>query len=137
MEYGYQQHFEAGVRKRKLALFNKDPHCHWCGCLTTIDHPANIKGHPPKNMATVDHLVSRYNLSRWEKPPTNEERTVLACFECNQKRGIEETKQLSIEEIRARGRGFKFKPYGLTVNPPTPLSNLIPLDNITITSQPT
>lgn len=61
-------------------------------------------------MATIDHLISRYDPRRWLHTATNEQRKVLACFECNQKRQKEETAQLTQEEIVARSRGVTFKP---------------------------
>ena len=61
-------------------------------------------------MATVDHLISRYDPRRWLHTATNEQRKVLACFECNQRRQKEETAQLTEAEIQARSRGVTFKP---------------------------
>jgi hypothetical protein len=61
-------------------------------------------------MATVDDLISRYDPRRWLHTATNEQRKVLACFECNQKRQKEETSQRTQEEILARSRGITFKP---------------------------
>jgi len=61
-------------------------------------------------MATVDHLISRYDPRRWLRTPTNEQRKVLACFECNQRRQKKETAQLSEAEKLARSLGIVFKP---------------------------
>ena len=61
-------------------------------------------------MATVDHLISRYDPRRWLHTRNNEQRKVLACFECNQRRQVEETKMLTEKERSDRSRGIVFKP---------------------------
>ena len=44
----------------------------------------------PANFATVDHLYDRLTYpDRHETPPLQEERTVLACRACNQRRNRE------------------------------------------------
>jgi hypothetical protein len=57
-------------------------------------------------MATIDHVVSRYNPLRWVKRKPDEIRKVLACFECNNRRASEEMAQLTKEELFKRGQGF-------------------------------
>ena len=59
-------------------------------------------------MATIDHVISRYNPERWVKRKPDEVRKVLACFECNTNRSNEETARLSKEELYKRGQGFSF-----------------------------
>jgi len=110
-------------RKQKLRLYNENPHCHWCGCLTILTNEAHIKMPDPK-MATVDHLISRYDPRRWLHTAANEQRKVLACFECNQRRQKEETDQLSKEEILARSRGVLFKPNKSLPSPVRTLEQL-------------
>lgn len=61
-------------------------------------------------MATVDHLISRYNPERWVRAKTNERRKVLACYECNQRRSEEETKKLHPIELQKRGQGYSLNP---------------------------
>lgn len=63
-------------------------------------------------MATLDHLHSRFNLTRWVKRKPGEVRRVLACYECNQKRAIQEASLLSKEEIDRRAKGFAYNPNG-------------------------
>jgi len=72
-------------------------------------------------MATIDHLISRYDPRRWLRTPTNEQKKVLACFECNQRRQREETANLSKTEKLARSLGIVFKPKN---NLPTTLEKL-------------
>lgn len=98
------------IKKRKIGLWTKDPHCHWCGQLTVIYDYESIHHKPmPDNCATLDHLRSRLNPSRYEKAGPNEERTVLACFRCNTDRGIQEEQALTKEELRQRSRDGHMK----------------------------
>lgn len=63
---------------QRMKLFNEDPHCFWCGCLTTFDF-SNPK---LTTLATVDHLYSRQHPARSRRKHMK----VLACFACNQRR---------------------------------------------------
>ena len=69
-----------------------------------------IVGEANPRMATIDHLISRYDPRRWLREETNKQRKVLACFECNQKRDREETSKLSVEEKKARSWKLTFRP---------------------------
>ena len=100
------------LRTKKLKLWNSNPHCFWCGCLTILTNDAQQKGNPDPRMATVDHLYSRYNPMRWTRPKPGELRLVLACVECNSKRQVAETKALSQDEIIKRGQGYCLNPKG-------------------------
>lgn len=63
---------------QRKKLFSLDPHCFWCGCLTTLDY-----SNPQlTTLATVDHLYSRWHPARSRRKHTK----VLACFACNQRR---------------------------------------------------
>lgn len=66
-------------------------------------------------MATIDHLHSRLNLTRWVKRKPGEIRRVLACYECNQQRALKEAETLSAEEINRRSKGYAFNPKGKPV----------------------
>ncbi len=68
-------------------------------------------------MATIDHLVSRYNPERWVKAKPGENRKVLACFQCNNERASEETKKLHPLELYRRGQGYSLNPRGNPVAP--------------------
>ena len=63
-------------------------------------------------MATIDHVVSRYCISRWILKKKGQKRKVLACYECNHKRSVQETLGLSRAEILKRSKGFSFSPRG-------------------------
>jgi hypothetical protein len=94
-------------RSLKLKLHALDPRCHWCGRETILTNDANLKKKTTSPlMATIDHVVSRYNPLRWVKRQPDEVRKVLACFECNNRRASEEMAQLSREELFKRGQGF-------------------------------
>ena len=83
--------------------------CHWCGRETKLLNIPEIKGPAPADMATIDHLISRYSPERWVKRGNAK---VLACYECNSKRANEETMSLSKEELKRRGQGFSLNPRG-------------------------
>lgn len=97
-------------RAFKLHLWEKNPHCHWCGELTELTNCPD--GKIPNNAATIDHLYSRYDVRRWVKRKPGEVKKVLACYACNQRRSIEETARLSKEEIFMRSQGFSLNPTG-------------------------
>jgi hypothetical protein len=63
-------------------------------------------------MATIDHIVSRYNVRRWVQKRKNQRRKVLACYECNHNRSVQETLCLSRFEVLKRSRGFSLSPRG-------------------------
>lgn len=77
--------------RRRDNLLKRGNTCFWCGVTvvyTRVD--AWPKGKMPVNFATVDHLYDRLTYpDRHETPPLQEERTVLACRACNQRRNRE------------------------------------------------
>lgn len=97
-------------RAVKVWLWKRNPHCHWCGCLTQLTNCPD--GKIPADAATIDHLYSRLDLRRWLKRKRGEVKKVLACYDCNQRRSIEETARLSREEILKRSQGFSLNPIG-------------------------
>ena len=99
-------------RTLKLELWQKDDKCHWCKRHTILTHEPNLRGKPNPLMATIDHVVSRYCISRWILKKKGQKRKVLACYECNHKRSVQETLGLSRAEILKRSKGFSFSPRG-------------------------
>jgi hypothetical protein len=98
----------------KLKLYKENPLCYYCGRLMIL---TNIKTIPsgqtlPANAATIEHLRSRYSPYRWIKKKRGERRKVLACYECNHNRSIQETLSLSRKEILERSKGFSLSPRG-------------------------
>ena len=72
------------LRKRRQTLwlqFNK--RCYWCDCETVF--PESGCDNLPKadNLATVEHLRSKFHKERYEPNHNNEQRLVLACLACN------------------------------------------------------
>lgn len=99
-------------RTLKLELFKADPHCHWCKRVTKLICQPFIRGHADPLMATIDHVVSRYHPHRWVKKKKNHRRKVLACYECNHSRSVQETLSLSRAEVLERSKGFSLSPRG-------------------------
>ncbi len=97
-------------RTEKVKMWNDNPHCFWCKCLTQLTN--NSDGKVPHNAATIDHLYSRYDPRRWVKRKPGQIKKVLSCHTCNQHRGYQETKRLSKEEILRRSQGFSLNPIG-------------------------
>jgi len=105
-------HLFMSNRTVKIALWNKDPRCHWCKRPTILTNLPYIKGSPDPRMATIDHVVSRYHAQRWVKKQPREKRRVLACYECNHNRSTQETLNIPREEIMKRSQGFSLSPKG-------------------------
>lgn len=93
-------------RKRRLKLWNKDPHCYYCGRLTVERSKDDQRkpGELPDKQATLEHLRSRLDPTRQEPCIDNNERTVLACRECNETKAAEEELLLSKEELWERSK---------------------------------
>ena len=91
-------------RKRKLKLFEQNPHCHYCGVLTVLTEAGVEEYKDNPNHATIDHVYSRFDLRRWVC--NNEERYVLSCRKCNNDRQAREFDLLPNLERWARGKGF-------------------------------
>jgi hypothetical protein len=91
----------ARIRRRRCALFEQQGGlCYWCKGEAVLMDGQNFHGvGQPKNLATLDHLRDRYDPTRRE-PSNGEPRYVMACYDCNQKRGYERTMQQSIEVRR-------------------------------------
>ena len=99
------------AHKRREKLFKENPHCYYCNVLTIFDRPTKHnkgRGWQPDNLATIEHLYSRFDPRRKIPNTNNERRHVLACYKCNHERGKAEVNALPREtqvEIGCRGRG--------------------------------
>lgn len=95
---------ENGRQRRIFNLWCKSPFCNWCGRVTVlIFRTDGIKMPMRKDEATLDHLNDRYG----ERPNVQGvETTVLACWECNGKRGHEATKARPVEELWERSGSY-------------------------------
>lgn len=91
------------LRKRRNEMFRTDPHCHWCGCELVLPENCDVNTrNQPDNMATIDHLRSRYTLTRQEPNHTKEQRLVLSCYRCNTSRNDKEQATIPLEELHRR-----------------------------------
>lgn len=86
-----------GNLKATLAMWLKDPHCHWCGVLTFLVFTA---GKLPNRAATRDHIVSRNN----PKSRGHRANVVLACHACNKQRGQDEVAITHAKRLSKRER---------------------------------
>lgn len=88
-------------RKLRIKLHEKDPMCYYCGKYTVLStHKKHAKEVP--NLATLEHLRTRFDANRSEPNYTNERRIVLACKKCNQEKAREKELEVGIEELRRR-----------------------------------
>ena len=90
------------IKKVRDRLFTNDPHCRKCGVLTispeTVPNPAC----PPDNMATLEHIFSRYHPIRYSDDYLRmkaKDRRTLLCYRCNQNNAKEE-QEFICESIR-------------------------------------
>lgn len=70
-------------RGRVNTLWRKNPNCHWCDVPTVRVESSQQRLDP--HSATFDHLYHRSEPMRHTRKGKNA--GVLACYECNQKRG--------------------------------------------------
>ena len=72
-------------RRKVSKLWAESPYCHWCDVLTTRveDNQQRLHSHS----ATFDHLYHKSEAKRHTRNGRNA--GVLACYDCNQKRGRE------------------------------------------------
>lgn len=64
-------------------MWENNPNCHWCNVPTVRVEASQQKLDP--NSATFDHLYHKSNPQRHTRKGKN--LGVLACYECNQRRG--------------------------------------------------
>jgi hypothetical protein len=75
--------------RMRIRLFRADPHCFWCGSKVVLD------AHNQPNLATVDHLYSRWHPERKSHHTDRSSDRVLhvmACLQCNGERAEAEMK---------------------------------------------
>lgn len=86
--------------------------CYWCKRDTILQAPGKkIDKDTPKNIATVDHIHSKFNLNR----RSVDNRKVLACLECNHSRGRFE-QQLHQQGITVSGEHMKLGENGWEIS---------------------
>ena len=77
-------------RKRLYRLVKEKPICYWCKREVKLYKKIEKGEVHPLDMATIDHKCHRLDPAREEVYKTPGEKTVLACLECNRKRGRED-----------------------------------------------
>lgn len=68
----------------------------------------------PTTLATLDHLRDRFHPERQVTPINQEQRYVLACWNCNNERGHESTQSQPLEVLHAKSRSFPMPRLELT-----------------------
>lgn len=99
------------LRRRRRRLWESDPRCRLCKIETVLpeDVPEGRRNHLTPHMATIDHLDSRHSEKRGSffgkiNPATgmSVERTILACWKCNNETNRLEEASLPPEVLRER-----------------------------------
>ena len=82
------------TREQKKKRYDKNPFCHWCGrrmILLSVGMLKFYRNNPPPLTCTTEHLRNKFDPLRKNKQLSLvETRRVLACKECNEKRGWED-----------------------------------------------
>lgn len=87
------------ARKKQRLFLRQNGRCHWCKGRMVLTLRVHIK-HPEPRLATFEHLDDRFSPERGQH--NGERRVVLACLECNQRRGRETQDAQGIDALRAR-----------------------------------
>lgn len=85
---------KSNVRQRHRLYVVQEGKCYWCGIVMVLLDPPRHQRYPA-NLATLDHLDSRWSPLRGKFP--GQPRRVLACLSCNNRRAAEEEKQAIAE----------------------------------------
>jgi hypothetical protein len=103
------------LKRLRISLWKLNPLCHYCFKQTQLptDFPDLLslqkKGITPDNMATVEHIYTRYEPERFEEG--GEDKCVLACYKCNKDREREVSSKLSKEELQEKSNRFPISHY--------------------------
>jgi hypothetical protein len=89
---------QSRLRNRRERLWKSNPNCHWCKQFTILPDGEIAKD----NWATIDHLRCRLHPQRHEPNPKAEQRTVLACWKCNNERNKGEMKEAGLEILQKK-----------------------------------
>lgn len=98
-------------RSYRQKLWDDNPRCHWCGCVTTIPdrHARSYKDFKP-NDATLDHMFSKLDARRGTTP-AGTRCNVLACRKCNNDRARATELAQPKSVLHARSASFPLKNY--------------------------
>lgn len=104
-------------KQRAMLFFLQDGKCHWCKCDMILTFAAQ-PDKQPGNLATIDHLDSKWSKDRGKH--AGEYRRVLACWHCNQERNDVEMAMQSDEVLWGKsGRA------PLRIDPKIPLEEFL------------
>ena len=98
------------LKKIRISLWKEDPNCYYCHKSTVLptDIPDLLElqaiGITPDYMATIEHLLTRYDAERFEDG--GEDKCVLACYKCNHEKERERSKLVPKEELQKRSNRF-------------------------------
>jgi hypothetical protein len=79
----YNHNMPGGNKKIRERLFKKDPHCQQCGVLTVSPRFCEGMIPPPNDMATLEHIYSRFHPIRHSQDYAKFERYKILCYQCN------------------------------------------------------
>lgn len=95
------------IKELRGQLMDKHPFCYWCG--------GKVKSYPefynnemkkgfkwPEDMATIDHLFSRWEPEKRYQAYLKSEDKVLACFRCNSERARKENKKFKVKNYKIK-----------------------------------
>ena len=89
--------------RRRMSLFKKQGgRCYWCQCEMVLPPDGKHVKHMPPNTGTIDHLLDKFQPGRSAPNPQREERWVLACLGCNNRRGAETQAAIGTDQLRVR-----------------------------------
>ena len=99
------------LKRRREKLWKTDPRCVYCGRVTNLHAKKDHVGHFIYDplLATLDHLNDRWVEYLGDRHDGDGAKTVLACFECNNKRQLERSKKVGIKILRQRAHAGRAK----------------------------
>lgn len=98
------------LKRMRISLWKENPSCYYCHRLTVLptDIPNLLElqtiGITPDYMATIEHLLTRYDPKRFEVG--GQDKCVLACYKCNHEKEREASKLVPKEELQKRSNRF-------------------------------
>lgn len=103
------------LKRMRIAFWKANPRCYYCNELTIL--PTDIpdlldlqaQGITPDNMATIEHIYTRYDTERFEE--NGEKKCVLACYKCNHDKEQERASLIPKEELQKRSRRFPLSKF--------------------------
>jgi hypothetical protein len=96
------------IKLRRSKMWRDDPHCRRCRILTVLPEDVDVKAlekaGQSDHLATIDHVVTKYDAEQRRNPAPGERRWRLLCRRCNNDLAREREMQVPIEERRRRSQ---------------------------------